>query len=265
MAPQLNQLLAALPSEVLQRICPYLEMVALPIGEVLYEPGDGRRHVYFPVDCTVSLLQGIENGASAEVSMVGKEGIVGISAFMGGDYCQWRAVVQNAGFAYRLLGHKLNDEFSRHGDMLRLMLRYTQLQIVQMSQTAACNRHHSIDQQVCRWLLQSLDRLPSSTITVTQESLANALGVRREGVTLAAGKLCKLGVIEYGRGKITVVNRARLESLSCECYAVVKKESNRLLPAVQQPLTTSGWTRARFEPAMNKALTMQGVDRLAAA
>jgi len=265
MAPQLNQLLAALPSEVLQRIYPYLEMVALPIGEVLYEPGDGRRHVYFPVDCTVSLLQGIENGASAEVSMVGKEGIVGISAFMGGDYCQWRAVVQNAGFAYRLLGHKLNDEFSRHGDMLRLMLRYTQLQIVQMSQTAACNRHHSIDQQVCRWLLQSLDRLPSSTITVTQESLANALGVRREGVTLAAGKLCKLGVIEYGRGKITVVNRARLESLSCECYAVVKKESNRLLPAVQQPLTTSGWTRARFEPAMNKALTMQGVDRLAAA
>lgn len=228
--PQQNHLLAALPLEVQERLFPHLELVELPLGKVLYESGDAMRHVYFPADSIVSLLYVMESGASAEISVVGKEGLIGISLFMGGESTPSRAIVQSAGSAYRLLGQRLKDEFNRHGEMLLLMLRYTQSLITQMSQTAVCNRHHSVDQQLCRWLLLSLDRLPGNQLTMTQELIANMLGVRREGVTDAAGKLQRLGVIEYSRGQITVLDRARLEKLSCECYGVVKKETDRLLP-----------------------------------
>lgn len=228
--PQQNHLIAALPADVQGRLLPNLELVALPLGKVLYESGDTLRYVYFPIDCIVSLLYVMENGASAEISVVGKEGIIGIALFMGGDSTPSRAIIQSGGYAYRLLGQKFKDEFNRHTEMLMLLLRYTQSLITQMAQTAVCNRHHSIDQQLCRWLLLSLDRLPSNCLTMTQELIANMLGVRREGVTEAAGKLQKLGVIEYARGKITVLNRPMLEQLSCECYAVVKKETDRLMP-----------------------------------
>lgn len=228
--PQQNHLLAALPAEVWQRLHPHLERVSLSLGQVLYESGDELRHVYFPTDSIVSLLYVMESGASAEISVVGNEGLIGIALFMGGESTPSRAVVQSAGYAYRLLGQRLKDEFNRHGEMLLLMLRYTQSLITQMAQTAVCNRHHSIDQQLCRWLLLSLDRLPSNRLTMTQELIANMLGVRREGVTDAAGKLQKHGVIEYSRGQITVLDRPKLETLSCECYAVVKKETDRLLP-----------------------------------
>lgn len=227
-----NHLLAALPDEVIQRLAPDLELVDLPLGKVLYESGDTLRHVYFPTDSIVSLLYVMEDGASAEISVVGNEGLVGIALFMGGESTPSRGVVQSAGNAYRLAGRKLKDEFNRHGDLLVLMLRYTQALITQMAQTAVCNRHHTIDQQLCRWLLLSLDRLPNNRLTMTQELIANMLGVRREGVTEAAGKLQKLGVIEYSRGQITVLDRPRLEELSCECYAVVKRESDRLLRPV---------------------------------
>lgn len=229
--PEENHLLAALSPEVKHRLFPYFEQVSLPLGEALYESGDTLRHVYFPTDSIVSLLYVMESGASAEISVVGNEGIVGISLFMGGESTPSRAIVQSAGTAYRLLGQKLKDEFNRHGDLLLLMLRYTQSLITQMAQTAVCNRHHSIDQQLCRWLLLSLDRLSNNQLTMTQELIANMLGVRREGVTEAAGKLQKLGVIEYNRGRITVLDRPKLEHLSCECYAVVKTETDRLLPA----------------------------------
>ena len=230
--PQQNHLLAALPDEVQSRLLPHLELVPLPLGKVLYESGDTLRHVYFPTDSIVSMLYVMENGASAEISVVGNEGLIGVALFMGGETTPSRAVVQSAGHAYQLLGQRLKDEFNRHGEMLLLMLRYTQALITQMSQTAVCNRHHSIDQQLCRWLLLSLDRLPDNHLTMTQELIANMLGVRREGVTDAAGKLQKLGVIEYSRGKITVIDRSKLEKLSCECYAVVKQETDRLLPYV---------------------------------
>ncbi len=227
--PQQNRLLSALPKEVQVRVSTQLELVPMALGMVLYESGETMRHVYFPTDCIVSLLYVMENGASAEISVVGNEGLVGISLFMGGESTPSRAVVQSAGYAYRLSGQLMKDEFNRHGETLMLMLRYTQALITQMAQTAVCNRHHSIDQQLCRWLLLSLDRLPSNRLTMTQELIANMLGVRREGVTDAAGKLQKLGVIEYSRGEITVLNRPHLESLSCECYAVVKRETDRLL------------------------------------
>lgn len=227
--PQQNSLLAALPGDVQQRLSSHLELVHLPLGQVLYESGESVRHVYFPTDAIVSLLNVMENGASAEIAVVGNEGLVGISLFMGGESTPSRAVVQSDGYAYRLPGQRLTEEFDRHGDMLVLMLRYTQALITQMSQTAVCNRHHSIDQQLCRWLLLSLDRLPGDQVHMTQELIANMLGVRREGVTEAAGKLQRQGVIEYSRGHITVLNRKRLEQLSCECYAVVKKETDRLL------------------------------------
>jgi CRP-like cAMP-binding protein len=227
--PQQNHLLAALPAEVQARLFPHLELIPLPLGKVMYESGDTLRHVYFPVDSIISLLYVMEDGASAEISVVGNEGLVGISLFMGGESTPSRAIVQSAGSAYRLLGQRLKDEFARHGDLLMLMLRYTQSLITQMAQTAVCNRHHSVDQQLCRWLLLSLDRLPSNRLTMTQELIANMLGVRREGVTDAAGKLQKLGVIEYSRGHITVLDRPKLETLTCECYAVVKKETDRLL------------------------------------
>ncbi|SHN49011.1 cAMP-binding domain of CRP or a regulatory subunit of cAMP-dependent protein kinases [Desulfovibrio litoralis DSM 11393] len=209
---------------------PHLELVEMPLGKVLYESGDTLSHVYFPVDCIVSLLYVMENGASAEISVIGNEGIIGISLFMGGESTPSRAIVQSAGQAYRLCSRIFKEGFHRHSEVLYLLLRYVQSLITQMAQTAVCNRHHSIDQQLCRWLLLSLDRLPSNKLTMTQELIANMLGVRREGVTEAAGKLQKLGVIKYHRGQITVLDRPKLEELCCECYAVVKKETDRLLP-----------------------------------
>ena len=226
--PQQNYLLAALPGPALERLLPHLEPVELPLGKVLYESGGALRHVYFPTDCIVSLLYVMENGASAEISVVGNEGLIGVAVFMGGESTPSRAVVQSAGHAYRLPGQQLKDEFNRHEEML--MLRYTQALITQMAQTAVCNRHHAIDQQLCRWLLLSLDRLPGNELIMTQELIANMLGVRREGVTDAAGKLQRLGVIEYSRGHIKILDRTRLEELSCECYAVVKRETERLQP-----------------------------------
>ena len=228
--PTQNHLLAALPHEVQDRLFPHIELISLPLGKVLYESGDALRHVYFPTDSIVSLLYVMENGASAEISVVGNEGLIGVALFMGGESTPSRAIVQSAGSAYRLLGQRLKDEFNRHGELLQLMLRYTQSLITQMSQTAVCNRHHSIDQQLCRWLLLSLDRLPSNRLVMTQELIANMLGVRREGVTNAAGKLERAGAIKYARGHITVLDRSKLEELCCECYAVVKKETDRLLP-----------------------------------
>jgi CRP-like cAMP-binding protein len=227
---QQNHLLAALPEDIQSRLFPSLEPVTLPLGKVLYESGDTLRYAYFPTDSIVSLLYVMESGASAEISVVGNEGVVGISLFMGGESTPSRAIVQSAGSAYRLIGRQLKDEFSRHGEFQNLLLRYTQALITQMSQTAVCNRHHTIDQQLCRWLLLSLDRLPDNRLTMTQELIANMLGVRREGVTEAAGKLQRAGVIHYSRGQITVLDRAKLEQLSCECYAVVKRETDRLLP-----------------------------------
>ncbi len=229
-SPLQNHLLAALTQEIQERLIPHLERVTLPLGKVLYESGDALRHVYFPTDAIVSLLYVMEDGASAEISVVGNEGLIGVAVFMGGESTPSRAIVQSAGHAYRLPGQKLKDEFNRHGEMLQLMLRYTQALITQMAQTAVCNRHHSIDQQLCRWLPLSLDRLPSNQLSMTQELIANMLGVRREGVTEAAGKLQKLGVIKYSRGHITVLDRPQLEALCCECYAVVKRETDRLLP-----------------------------------
>ncbi|HEP8610316.1 TPA: Crp/Fnr family transcriptional regulator [Pseudomonas aeruginosa] len=229
-SPLQNHLLAALTQEIQERLIPHLERVTLPLGKVLYESGDALRHVYFPTDAIVSLLYVMEDVASAEISVVGNEGLIGVAVFMGGESTPSRAIVQSAGHAYRLPGQKLKDEFNRHGEMLQLMLRYTQALITQMAQTAVCNRHHSIDQQLCRWLLLSLDRLPSNQLSMTQELIANMLGVRREGVTEAAGKLQKLGVIKYSRGHITVLDRPQLEALCCECYAVVKRETDRLLP-----------------------------------
>jgi len=228
--PHTNHLIAALSPEIRERLLPHLEPVDMALGEVVYEAGDALRYVYFPIDCIVSLLYVMENGASAEISVVGNEGLVGVAVFMGGESTSSRAVVQSAGSAYRLKGQRLKDEFGRHGELLTLILRYTQSLITQMAQTAVCNRHHSIDQQLCRWLLLSLDRLPGNRLTMTQELIANMLGVRREGVTDAAGKLQRLGIIEYSRGQITVLNRPGLEQLSCECYAVVKRETDRLLP-----------------------------------
>jgi CRP-like cAMP-binding protein len=231
-APEQNHLLAALPTVAQQRLIPHLELIELTLGKVVYESGESTRQVYFPTNSIVSLLYVMENGASAEISVVGNEGIVGIAVFMGGESTTSRAVVQSAGHAYRLAGQRLKDEFNRHADLQVLMLRYTQALITQMAQTAVCNRHHTIDQQLCRWLLLSLDRLRSNELTMTQELIANMLGVRREGVTDAAGKLQRLGVINYRRGRIEVLDRKRLEALSCECYAVVKTESDRLLPFV---------------------------------
>ena len=227
--PTDNHLLAGLSLDERNRLFPHLRLEALPLGKALYESGDAMDHVYFPVDCIVSLLSVMENGQSAEISVVGNEGLIGIALFMGGDTTPSRAIVQSAGSAYRLDGQRLKDEFHRNGAFQVLLLRYTQALITQMSQTAVCNRHHSVDQQLCRWLLLSLDRLSSNVLVMTQELIANMLGVRREGVTDAAGKLQKLGVIQYARGQITVLNRPKLEQLSCECYAVVKRETDRLM------------------------------------
>ncbi len=233
--PRQNHLLAALPEDDLVRIIPDLELVQMSLGDALYESGVQMRHVYFPTTSIVSLLYVMADGASTEIAVVGNEGIVGISIFMGGESTPSRAVVQSAGHAYRLKGQLLKDEFYRGGPMLRLLLRYTQALLTQMAQTAVCNRHHSLDQQLCRWLLLSLDRLPSNELIMTQELIANMLGVRREGVTEAAGNLQKAGLIAYQRGHITVLDRPGLEARACECYSVVRKEYERLLPEMIVP------------------------------
>jgi CRP-like cAMP-binding protein len=229
--PRSNHLLAALPDAEWQRWLPQLEAVELPLGKVLYESGGRLNHVYFPCDAIVSLLYVMEDGASAEIAVVGNEGLVGISLFMGGGSTPSRAVVQSAGRGYRLKAALMKDEFERAGPVMHLLLRYTQALITQMAQTAVCNRHHSLDQQLCRWLLLSLDRLQSNELVMTQELIANMLGVRREGVTEGALKLQKAGLIRYARGHISVLDRAGLEARTCECYEVVKKEYDRLLPS----------------------------------
>jgi len=229
--PKDNRLLAALPAEVFDRLLPELKPVTMPLGSVIYESGAQLEHIYFPVpSCIVSMLYVMADGASAEIAVVGDEGMVGIALFMGGDTTPSRALVQSAGQAYQLKGGELKKEFERHSGLQILLLRYTQALITQMSQTAVCNRHHSVDKQLCRWLLLSLDRLATNELTMTQELIANMLGVRREGVTEAAGKLQNLGLISYSRGRITVLDRPGLEAQVCECYAVVKKEYDRLLP-----------------------------------
>lgn len=229
--PKSNHLLAALQDADWQRLQPYLEPVEMSLGEVLYESGRPMSHVYFPTTSIVSLLYVMENGASAEIAVVGYEGVVGITLFMGGGTTPSRGVVQSAGWGVRLNAQRIKDEFNRSGPVMHLLLRYTQALISQMVQTAACNRHHSLDQQLCRWLLLSLDRLPGNELVMTQELIANMLGVRREGVTEAALKLQAAGLIRYARGHITALDRAGLELRTCECYSVVKNEYDRLLPA----------------------------------
>jgi CRP-like cAMP-binding protein len=228
--PRKNQLLAALPELAWDRWRQQLELIELRLGQVLYEPGATLSHVYFPTTAIVSMLYALENGASAEIAIVGNEGIVGIALFMGGESTPSRAVVQSAGRAFRLKAQALKSEFGQDGAVLHLLLRYTQALITQMAQTAVCNRHHSIDQQLCRWLLLSLDRLDGNELVMTHELIANMLGVRREGVTEIAQKLQAAGLIKYFRGHITVLNRSGLKKRTCECYEVVKKEYDRLLP-----------------------------------
>lgn len=228
--PSLNKLLAALPAAISTRLQPHLELVPLKLGASVYEAGGKQAFVYFPTNAIVSLLYVMQNGASAEIAVVGNEGLVGIALFMGGETTPSRAVVQSAGHAYRLSSKRLKREFEAGGALQHLLLRYTQALITQMAQTAVCNRHHSIEQQLCRWLLLSIDRLPTDVLSMTQELIANMLGVRREGVTEAAGKLQDEGIIHYSRGRITILDRPKLEARVCECYAVVRAEFDRLLP-----------------------------------
>ena len=230
-SPRQNRLLAALPAADYERLLPELELVPLPLGWAVYEAGGHLGYVYFPIDSIVSLLYVMEDGASAEIAVTGFDGVVGIALFMGGETTPSRAVVQSAGYAYRLEAVVLKREFEQGGELQHLALRYTQALITQMAQTAVCNRHHSVEQQLARWLLLSLDRLSSNELAMTQELIANMLGVRREGVTEAAGHLQKAGLIHYSRGHITVLDRPKLEHRVCECYSVVKREYDRLLPA----------------------------------
>lgn len=229
--PKQNHLLEAIPEAEWERFASHLAPVSLALGDVIYESGTEQPYIYFPTDSIVSLLYVMEDGASAEIAIVGNEGLVGISLFMGGGTTPSRAVVQSAGYAFRMRAQFVRDEFILAGKVQQLFLRYTQALLTQMGQTAVCNRHHTVDQQLCRWLLMSLDRLSSNELTMTQELIANMLGVRREGVTEAAGKLQRAGLIRYNRGRITVLDRLRLESMSCECYEVVRKEFARLLPS----------------------------------
>ena len=229
-SPNQNHLLAALPTAEFERLLPQLELVPMRLGDLLCESGDPLQHAYFPTSAIVSLHYVMESGASVEVAGVGNEGMLGVSLFMGGQTTLTRAIVQTAGHGYQLRSRLLMEEFNRFGLMLRLLLRYTQALITQMAQTAVCNRHHSLDQQLCRWLLLSLDRLEGNQLVMTQELIANMLGVRREGVTEGALKLQHAGLIQYARGRITVLDRVGLERRSCECYAVVKREYDRLLP-----------------------------------
>lgn len=230
--PHQNHLLSALPVQEYELLLPNLELVSMPLGKVLYESGNKLNHVYFPTTSIVSLLYVLLDGASAEIGVVGNEGVVGVALFLGGETMPNRAVVQIAGHAYRLKGQLLKQEFQNSFELHNLLLRYTQALLTQMAQTAVCNRHHSLDQQMCRWLLLSLDRLSSNELVMTQELIANMLGVRREGVSESAGKLQKDGLITYQRGHINVIDRARLEERCCECYSVVKQEFDRLLPEV---------------------------------
>lgn len=232
--PAQNHLLAAVSPEVQERLFPHLELAELPLRALMYEGGRPMRHVYFPTDSIISLQYLMENGASTAISVVGNEGLLGITLYMGGESTPSRSLVQSAGYAYRLPRQRVKEEFNRHGELLVLMLRYTQALITQVAQTAVCNRHHTIHQQLCRWLLLSMDRLSHNRLTMTQEFIANMLGVRRSGVTVAASKLEQLGVISYVRGMITVLDRRRLEGLSCECYRVVKKETDLLLHYLPQ-------------------------------
>jgi CRP-like cAMP-binding protein len=231
--PNQNHLLAALPAEDFEHLVPHLELVAMPLGEVLYEPGGPLRHAYFPTSAIVSLQYVTESGAASEIAGVGHEGMVGVTLLMGGDTTPSSAVVQTAGHAYRLNRNVLKQEFDRLGALNRLLLRYTQALMTQMGQTAVCNRYHSVEQQLSRWLLVTLDRIPSGELVMTQELVASMLGVRREGITEAAGKLQLAEYIRYRRGHISVLNRAGLEKRTCECYGVVKKEFSRLLPNTQ--------------------------------
>jgi CRP-like cAMP-binding protein len=232
--PEQNHLLAALPAADYERLLPHLELLPLPLGLAVYESGRDQGYVYFPTTSIVSMLYVMEDGSSAEIAVVGNDGLVGIALFMGGETTSSRAVVQSAGFGYRLKAAFLKKEFERGGELQHLLLRSTQALITQMAQTAVCNRHHSLEQQLCRWLLLSLDRLSSNELKMTQELIANMLGVRREGVTEAAGQLQKDGIIRYSRGRITVLDRPLLETRVCECYAVVKREMDRLLPRPRQ-------------------------------
>ena len=258
-SPNQNHLLAALPTAEFERLAPHLEPVELLLGDVLYESGGQLQHVYFPTTAILSMHYVMENGSSSEIAGVGNEGVLGISLFMGGNTTPSRAVVQTGGWGYRLKARLMQEEFKRAGPMQQLMRRYTQALITQMSQTAACNRHHSLVQQLCRWLLLTLDRMPTNELIMTQELVASMLGVRREGVTEAAGKLQQTGVISYRRGHITVLDRAGLESQACECYDVVKKEFARLLPDALRrqdpPLQTQG---ARHETVVRMSDRTQG-------
>ena len=229
-SPNQNHLLAALAPRDRERIDPHLKLVAMPLGEVVHDAGEVLRHAYFPTDSIVSLIYIMADGSSAQIAVVGNDGIVGVPLFMGSETTPSRAVVQSAGHAFRIAGQQLAAEFHRNGQLQHLLLRYTQALITQMAQTAVCNRHHSLEQQLCRFMLLSLDRLSSNELTITQELIANMLGVRREGVTDAAGKLQRLGIIRYARGRITVLDRSKLEQICCECYAAVKKETDRLQP-----------------------------------
>jgi CRP-like cAMP-binding protein len=247
--PQQNHLFRALPADARERIFPHLEPIEMPLGYVLYESGSHMGHVYFPTYSIVSLLYVMEDGASAEIAVVGHEGMVGVALFMGGETTPNRAIVQSAGHAYRLKGALLKEEFNRSGALHHLLLRYTQALLTQMAQTAVCNRHHSLHQQLCRWLLLSLDRLSSNKLSMTQELIANMLGVRREGVTEAAGRLQEQGLIQYQRGHITVLDRPGLEASCCECYAVVKREFDRLLPDTLASADLPGSNPALSVPA----------------
>jgi CRP-like cAMP-binding protein len=238
-SPMQNHLLSALPAETLERITPHLEPIAMPLGDVLYESGGHLQHVYFPTTAIVSLHYIIENGASSEIASVGNEGVLGISLFMGGNTTPSRATIYTGGYGYRVKARLIIEEFNRNGSFMRLILRYTQALITQISQTAVCNRHHSVEQQLCRWLLFTLDRLPTNELIMTQELIAGMLGVRREGITETAGKLQREGLISYRRGHITVLDRKKLESHACECYGVVKKEFARLLCDSSNPKSSS--------------------------
>jgi len=231
-----NKLLASLPKDVLNRLVPNLELVLLPLGQILHEPGGIMQYVYFPTNAVIALFSMLENGESSEAALIGNEGFIGMPLLMGGESTSNQAIVINTGYVYRLPKREFKNELSHHSGLLLQLLLYTQVLITQMTQTAACNRHHSVEQQLCRWLLLSIDRTSKNQLTMTQELIGNMLGVRREGITSAAFKLQKLGIIEYSRGKITVLDRQKLEKMSCECYSVVKKESDRLLPFVPKPL-----------------------------
>jgi CRP-like cAMP-binding protein len=248
-SPRQNHLLAALAPRDFAPLSEHLDLVALKLGQLLYEPGGQLQYAYFPTTAIVSLHYVTESGASAEIAGVGNEGVVGVSLFMGGDTTPSSAAVQTAGHAYRLPRRVLSDEFNRAGPIQILLLRYTQALITQMNQTAVCNRHHSVDQQLCRWLLTTLDRIPSGTLVMTQELVANTLGVRREGITVAAGKLQSAGLISYRRGHIAVLQRSGLEALSCECYVAVKNELRRLLPAAHSDQRVHARPKARTDSA----------------